>query len=94
MEQKRFTQPTNNKALYHEVGGTVAKLHNDFVENGRTTTKDDLEAIKVMGIFTQQMINLKAQDYLKAKTEMDIIRCNKEFGSNIVLQNVEGKAFD
>ena len=80
-------QPTNNKALYHSLGGLVDKLLNGEVEEAE---RPNIElALKA----TQQMISLTVNETNRAKALIEIAKHNGS-AEKVMLREIEGKAFD
>jgi hypothetical protein len=87
-------KPRNIKALYHSVGNIFDKLHQQFVDNGKELTKDDLLGIDLALKASQQMMNMSVNEQNRAKVKMQITEHNKRLGDNIELREIEGTAFD
>lgn len=81
-------QPTNNKALYHTLGGLVDKLLNNEV------TETDLPNIDRALKASQQMISLCTNEINRAKMMKEIAEFNNEKSTKIEIRQIEGKAFD
>ena len=81
-------QPTNNKALYHTLGGLVDKLLNNEV------TETDLPNIDRALKASQQMISLCTNEINRAKMMKEIAELNNEKSTKIEIRQIEGKAFD
>ena len=81
-------QPTNNKALYHTLGGLVDKLLNNEV------TETDLPNIDRALKASQQMISLCTNEIARTKMMKEIAEFNNDKSTKIEIRQIEGKAFD
>lgn len=81
-------QPTNNKALYHTLGGLVDKLLNNEVSESDLPNID--RALKA----SQQMISLCTNEINRAKMMKEIAEYNNDPHAKIEIRQIEGKAFD
>lgn len=81
-------QPTNNKALYHTLGGLVDKLLNNEVAEADLPNID--RALKA----SQQMISLCTNEINRAKMMKEIAEYNNDTHTKIEIRQIEGKAFD
>ena len=81
-------QPTNNKALYHTLGGLVDKLLNNEV------TETDLPNIDRALKASQQMISLCTNEINRTKMMKEIAEFNNDKSTKIEIRQIEGKGFD
>lgn len=81
-------QPTNNKALYHTLGGLVDKLLNNEVKETDLPNID--RALKA----SQQMISLCTNEINRTKMMKEIAEFNNDKSTKIEIRQIEGKAFD
>ena len=81
-------QPTNNKALYHTLGGLVDKLLNNEVTETELPNID--RALKA----SQQMISLCANEINRTKMMKEIAEFNNDKSTKIEIRQIEGKGFD
>lgn len=80
-------EPTNNKALYHTLGGLVDKLLNGDVK------EDDLPKIDRALKASQQMINLFNTEISRVKTLKELAEYNKDY-QPIEMRQIEGRPYD
>lgn len=92
-EVKNRLTTTNNKALYHKLGGLFDMMYEIVLEKGEIK-EQDLGIIDAALKTSGQMISIKNSALAQAKLEKELDEYNSTRIKDIKIRYVEGKPYD
>lgn len=92
-EVKNRLMTTNNKALYHKLGGLFDMMY-DIVSCKDKIEEQDLYLIDAALKTSGQMISIKNSALAQAKLEKELDEYNSTRLKDIRIRHVEGKPYD